>query len=66
MAQWQTAMGIDWTDDRAELAEAIPPVYTEHLGRWLIETLTGCPSGVATLADGVERELDGCQLMLFA
>ena len=36
-AEWQAAMGIDWTEDRACLAEAIPPAYTEHLGRQLIE-----------------------------
>ncbi|WP_228535699.1 DNA methylase [Nocardia sp. BSTN01] len=35
ITQWQTAMGIDWTTDRAELAEAIPPAYTEHLGHRL-------------------------------
>lgn len=29
------AMGIDWTN-RRELAEAIPPVYSEHLGRQVI------------------------------
>jgi hypothetical protein len=34
---WQRAMGIDWTTDRLSLAEAIPPAYTEHLGRQLIE-----------------------------
>jgi hypothetical protein len=33
--QWQQAMGIDWTDDRRNLAEAIPPTYTEHIGRAL-------------------------------
>ncbi|MCY0924303.1 DNA cytosine methyltransferase [Streptomyces sp. H27-G5] len=32
VAQWQTAMGIDWTDNRHEIAEAIPPAYTRHLG----------------------------------
>ncbi|MCF2526631.1 DNA methylase [Yinghuangia soli] len=31
--QWQTAMGIGWTDVRRELAEAIPPAYTHHIGR---------------------------------
>ena len=39
VAQWQTAMGIDWTDARKELAEAIPPAYTEHIGRQLLERL---------------------------
>ncbi|EGX56212.1 hypothetical protein SZN_28943 [Streptomyces zinciresistens K42] len=29
----QAAMGIDWTDVREELTEAIPPTYTEFIGR---------------------------------
>jgi len=33
--QWQQAMGIDWTSDRKNLAEAIPPAYTEHIGHYL-------------------------------
>lgn len=37
--QWQEAMGIDWTSDRAEIAEAIPPAYTEYVGRHLIDHL---------------------------
>ena len=37
--EWQAAMGIDWTDDRIELAEAIPPAYTEHIGRELMTHL---------------------------
>ena len=40
VAEWQEAMGIDWTDVRAEIAEAIPPAYTEHIGRQLLEHLT--------------------------
>lgn len=39
VAQWQDAMGIDWTDVRRELAEAIPPAYTEHIGRQLMNQL---------------------------
>lgn len=35
--QWQAAMGIDWTTDRRELAEAIPPAYTRHIGLQLME-----------------------------
>jgi site-specific DNA-cytosine methylase len=34
--QWQQAMGIDWTADRRELAEAIPPAYTRHIGAELL------------------------------
>lgn len=29
--QWQDAMGIDWTGVRKEIAEAIPPAYTQWL-----------------------------------
>jgi DNA (cytosine-5)-methyltransferase 1 len=39
IAQAQTALGIDWTDKRVELNEAIPPAYTEHIGRQLMEAL---------------------------
>lgn len=39
VAQWQQAMGIDWTDVRREIAEAIPPAYTEHIGAQLLEHL---------------------------
>jgi DNA (cytosine-5)-methyltransferase 1 len=34
--EWQAAMEITWTDDRKAIAEAIPPAYTEHIGRQLI------------------------------
>ena len=36
---WSDAMGIDWMT-AAELANAIPPAYTEHIGRQLIDHLT--------------------------
>jgi len=36
VAQWQAAMGIDWTPIRKEIAEAIPPAYTEHIGKQLL------------------------------
>jgi hypothetical protein len=32
VAQWQQAMGIDWTNVRKEIAEAIPPAYTRYIG----------------------------------
>lgn len=35
--QWQDAMGIHWTDNRKSIAEAIPPAYTEWVGRRFIE-----------------------------
>jgi DNA (cytosine-5)-methyltransferase 1 len=39
VADWQAAMGIDWTSDRHGIAEAIPPAYTEHIGLQLLEHL---------------------------
>lgn len=30
--QWQDAMGIDWTNNRKSIAEAIPPAYTRYIG----------------------------------
>lgn len=33
--EWPAAMGIDWMTNK-EMAEAIPPSYSEHLGRQLI------------------------------
>jgi hypothetical protein len=33
--EMQHALGIDWTDVREELTEAIPPAYTEYIGRAL-------------------------------
>jgi DNA (cytosine-5)-methyltransferase 1 len=36
VSEWQEAMGIDWTDNRKAIAEAIPPAYTEHIGRQLL------------------------------
>lgn len=39
VAEWQTAMGIHWTDDRKSIAEAIPPAYTRFVGVWLMAHL---------------------------
>ena len=39
IANARKAMGIDWMT-KAELNEAIPPAYTEYLGRQLIDYLT--------------------------
>ncbi|MFI1948814.1 DNA methylase [Streptomyces virginiae] len=42
VAEMQASMGIDWTDVREELTEAIPPAYAEWLGRaFLTRTLVG-------------------------
>lgn len=32
VAEWQVAMGIDWTSNRKSIAEAIPPAYTRFIG----------------------------------
>ncbi len=33
VAECREGLGIYWSEDRAQLVEAIPPAYTEHLGR---------------------------------
>ncbi|MEU8501716.1 DNA methylase [Streptomyces lavendulae] len=37
IGEMQAAMGIDWTDVREELTEAIPPAYTQWIGRALLD-----------------------------
>jgi DNA (cytosine-5)-methyltransferase 1 len=37
IAKARQAMGIDWPMTRAELAQAIPPAYTEYLGAQLLQ-----------------------------
>lgn len=39
VADAQDAMGIDWMTKWADLADAIPPAYTEHIGRQLLDNL---------------------------
>lgn len=38
------AMGVDWEMTRKELAQAIPPAYTLHVGRQLLNALTPAES----------------------
>ena len=38
VASARDAMGIDWMNKR-ELNEAIPPAYTEYIGRWLLQSI---------------------------
>jgi hypothetical protein len=43
----QAAMGMDWTDVREELTEAIPPAYTHWIGRAALAALAPDRAGVA-------------------
>ncbi|WP_354641978.1 DNA methylase [Kitasatospora camelliae] len=47
ISEMQQAMGITWTDVREELTEAIPPAYTELIGRAAARTLTTGPAALA-------------------
>lgn len=38
LEQWRAAMGIDWMS-KAELAQAIPPAYTQFIGEQLLQHL---------------------------
>jgi site-specific DNA-cytosine methylase len=42
--QWQEAMGIHWTDVRKEIAEAIPPAYTQYIGEQVLARLNELPN----------------------
>ncbi len=37
MLEWEGAMGIHWMTNKKTLAEAIPPAYSEYLGKQVIE-----------------------------
>lgn len=37
--EWRDAMGIDWMGTKLELAESIPPAYTEYVGAQLLDAL---------------------------
>lgn len=39
------AMGIEWMT-RKELVQAIPPTYTEYIGKQLLNTISGCESNI--------------------
>jgi DNA (cytosine-5)-methyltransferase 1 len=39
IVKWQRAMKIDWMPERRELAESIPPAYTEFLGNEMLRAI---------------------------
>ena len=39
VTEWQEAMGIDWTESRYGIAQAIPPAYTQYIGEHLAQSL---------------------------
>jgi DNA (cytosine-5)-methyltransferase 1 len=41
---WEEAMGIDWMNKK-ELTQAIPPAYTEYIGKYLIKALENDTKG---------------------
>lgn len=43
--QCREGLGIDWSRDRAQLVEAIPPAYTQHLGAQLLAAVTSRAAG---------------------
>ncbi|MFF3067151.1 DNA methylase [Kitasatospora sp. NPDC057936] len=45
--EWQQAMGIHWTTDRREIAEAIPPAYTELIGQQSTARICAAAEAVA-------------------
>lgn len=47
VAEAQVALGISWTGHKRELAEAIPPAYTEYIGRQLLTHLQQKAEAVA-------------------
>jgi DNA (cytosine-5)-methyltransferase 1 len=40
LADWQEAMGIEWMN-REEIKNAIPPVYTKYIGKYLLGIVQG-------------------------
>lgn len=38
-SEMQHALGIDWTNVREELTEAIPPAYTEYIGTYFLKEM---------------------------
>ncbi|MCK5307653.1 MAG: DNA cytosine methyltransferase [Zetaproteobacteria bacterium] len=52
VADWRVAMGISWMT-REEIKQAIPPAYTEHIGRHLMGALNLIPSNSRVLKPSI-------------
>jgi DNA (cytosine-5)-methyltransferase 1 len=52
IADWRKAMGVDWMV-MGEIQQAIPPAYTEWIGRQLMDHL----NGIARMACGMEGRI---------
>jgi DNA (cytosine-5)-methyltransferase 1 len=52
LSDWQKAMGIDWMT-KEEIIQAIPPAYTEHIGRHLMGALNLIPSNTGELKPSI-------------
>lgn len=37
--EWREAMGIDWMTDRHDLAESLPPAYTQYIGEIALKSV---------------------------
>ena len=44
--EWSAAMGIDWIKSKQAMSQAIPPAYTEWIGRALLRRLEHSPARV--------------------
>lgn len=51
--EWKIAMGIDWTDSRKSIAEAIPPAYTRYVGEEFLRRHTA-----PTAADNIRTAVN--------
>lgn len=40
LAEWKQAMGIDWMRTKAEIAEAIPPAFAQHIATEMLAVLS--------------------------
>jgi DNA (cytosine-5)-methyltransferase 1 len=58
-ADGYAAMGIEWMRNREELNQAIPPEYTEYIGKHLMQAITGGARDKSGNANGELAEQKG-------